>query len=273
MDQLLCSVPFYSDFLRVPSWDILAGHTTHLPTSYLTVTVLVAQSLSPSSLACWFFWPHNIDTEKDHLITSGQEPNLPPHGPEPMNPTQRWVIPGTGQDIVPRWVVSQDGGDTAINGTVLIYFEHPPDLCHHVVRGINPHGRAIIGSQTRHAAILWPFAHNHLTGPKKMDMVLCLAAYWISWMSGGDFSSIFSLVHHHNVYLVSSVFRNQNHILHFMNTLDLKLGEWCMFVGNACRIVQWTAYLFRGLKISKFRAKTGSGDTQIFRGFVLNCNP
>src|SRR5882672_1131596 len=37
----------------------------------------------------------------------------------------------------------QDGGDTAINGTVLIYFQAFPNLCHHIRRGINPHGRAV----------------------------------------------------------------------------------------------------------------------------------
>src|SRR5882672_4307231 len=40
-------------------------------------------------------------------------------------------------------LIVQDGGDTTINGTVLIYFRASPDLCHHVRRGINPHGRAV----------------------------------------------------------------------------------------------------------------------------------
>jgi len=45
--------------------------------------------------------------------------------------------------------IVQDGGDTTINGTVLIYFWPFPDLCHHIGRGINPHGRAITGSVFR----------------------------------------------------------------------------------------------------------------------------
>src|SRR6266850_421171 len=45
--------------------------------------------------------------------------------------------------------IVQDGGDTTINGTVLIYFRPFPDLCHHIGRGINPHGRAVTGSVFR----------------------------------------------------------------------------------------------------------------------------
>src|SRR5467141_2056698 len=44
--------------------------------------------------------------------------------------------------------IVQDGGDTAINGTVPIYFQASPNLCHHVGRGINPHGRAITPTHT-----------------------------------------------------------------------------------------------------------------------------
>src|SRR5882672_1825231 len=39
--------------------------------------------------------------------------------------------------------IVQGGGDTAINGTVPIYFRASPDLCHHIGRGISPHGRAV----------------------------------------------------------------------------------------------------------------------------------
>jgi len=45
--------------------------------------------------------------------------------------------------------IVQDGGDTTINRTVTIYFRLFPDLCHHIGRGINPHGRAITGSVFR----------------------------------------------------------------------------------------------------------------------------
>src|SRR5882672_5508440 len=53
--------------------------------------------------------------------------------------------------------IVQDGGDTAINGTVLIYFRPFPDLCHHIGRGINPCGRAITGSGSGVGILVWVF--------------------------------------------------------------------------------------------------------------------
>src|SRR5882672_1348080 len=62
---------------------------------------------------------------------------------KPMNTTiHRWSYSWYRSRYCPSSIV-QDGGDTAINGTVLIYFRASPDLCHHVGRGINPHSRAI----------------------------------------------------------------------------------------------------------------------------------
>src|SRR5882672_610772 len=57
--------------------------------------------------------------------------------------THRWSHSWYRSRYCPSSIV-QDGGDTAINGTVPIYFRASPELCHHVGRGINPHGRAII---------------------------------------------------------------------------------------------------------------------------------
>src|SRR5882672_3286193 len=63
---------------------------------------------------------------------------------EPMNSTtHRWSHSWYRSRYCPSSIV-QDGGDTTINRTVPIYFQTSPDLCHHVGRGINPHGRAII---------------------------------------------------------------------------------------------------------------------------------
>src|SRR5882672_2739953 len=63
---------------------------------------------------------------------------------EPMNTTiHRWSHSWYRSRYCPSSIV-QDGGDTAINGTVPIYFRASPNLCHHVRRGINPHGRAVI---------------------------------------------------------------------------------------------------------------------------------
>src|SRR5882672_1724523 len=63
---------------------------------------------------------------------------------EPMNSTiLQWSHSWYRSRYCPSSIV-QDGGDTAINRTVPIYFRAPPDLCHHVGRGINPHGRAVI---------------------------------------------------------------------------------------------------------------------------------
>src|SRR5882672_1705492 len=62
---------------------------------------------------------------------------------EPMNTTiHRWSYSWYRSRYCPSSIV-QDGGDTAINGTVPIYFRASPDLCHHVGRGINPRGRAV----------------------------------------------------------------------------------------------------------------------------------
>src|SRR5882672_6593177 len=63
---------------------------------------------------------------------------------EPMNlTTHRWSHSWYRSTYCPSLIV-QDGGDTAINGTVPIYFRTSPDLCHHIRRGINPRGRAVI---------------------------------------------------------------------------------------------------------------------------------
>ena len=56
--------------------------------------------------------------------------------------THQWSHPWYRSRYCPSSIV-QDGGDTAINGTVPIYFRTSPDLCHHVGRGINPRGRAV----------------------------------------------------------------------------------------------------------------------------------
>src|SRR5882672_10725791 len=62
---------------------------------------------------------------------------------EPMDSIiHRWSHSWYRSRYRPSSIV-QDGGDTAINGTVPIYFQASPDLCHHVGRGINPHGRAV----------------------------------------------------------------------------------------------------------------------------------
>src|SRR5882672_8577010 len=62
---------------------------------------------------------------------------------EPMNSTtHRWSHSWYRSKHCPLSIV-QDGGDTAINGTVLIYFQTSPDLCHQVGRGINPHSGAV----------------------------------------------------------------------------------------------------------------------------------
>src|SRR5882672_1040571 len=63
---------------------------------------------------------------------------------EPMNSIiHKWSHSWYRSRYCPSSIV-QDGGDTAINGTVPIYFRTSPDLCHHVGRGINPCGRAVI---------------------------------------------------------------------------------------------------------------------------------
>src|SRR5467141_556274 len=62
---------------------------------------------------------------------------------EPMNSIiHQWSHSWYRSRYCPSSIV-QDGGDTAINGTVPIYFRTFPDLCHHVGRGINPRGRAV----------------------------------------------------------------------------------------------------------------------------------
>src|SRR5882672_10938654 len=65
---------------------------------------------------------------------------------EPMNSIMhQWSHSWYRSRYCPSSIV-QDGGDTAINGTVPIYFRASPDLCHHVGRGINPRGRAVTPS-------------------------------------------------------------------------------------------------------------------------------
>src|SRR5882672_6873232 len=62
---------------------------------------------------------------------------------EPMNSIiHQWSHSWYRSRYCPSSIV-QDGGDTAINGTVPIYFQAFPNLCHHVGRGINPRGRAV----------------------------------------------------------------------------------------------------------------------------------
>ena len=56
--------------------------------------------------------------------------------------THQWSHPLYRLNHSPLSIV-QDGGDTTINGTVPIYLQTSPDLCHHVRRGIKPCGRAI----------------------------------------------------------------------------------------------------------------------------------
>src|SRR5882672_11098886 len=71
---------------------------------------------------------------------------------EPMNSIMhRWSHSWYRSRYCPSSIV-QDGGDTAINGTVPIYFRACPDLCHHVGRGINPRGRAVTGGMCAWAA-------------------------------------------------------------------------------------------------------------------------
>src|SRR5882672_452433 len=109
------------------------------------ITLLVAQSSSPSSLALLVLQPCSNWHREDHLITSDR--NLTSRTmQEPLNSTtHRWSHSWYRSRYCPLSIV-QDGGDTAINGTVLIYFRASPDLCHHIGRGINPRSRAIIKS-------------------------------------------------------------------------------------------------------------------------------
>src|SRR5467141_3413856 len=74
---------------------------------------------------------------------------------EPMNSIiHQWSHSWYRSRYCPSSIV-QAGGDTAINGTVPIYFRASPDLCHHIGRGINPRGRAV--TQPPFHAILFSY--------------------------------------------------------------------------------------------------------------------
>src|SRR5882672_2343580 len=82
---------------------------------------------------------------------------------EPMNSIiHQWSHSWYRSRYRPSSIV-QDGGDTAINGTVPIYFRTSPDLCHHVGRGINPRGRAVTRTHPCHACTL--VHHSPHPGP------------------------------------------------------------------------------------------------------------
>src|SRR5882672_4770909 len=100
--------------------------------------------------------------------------------------------------------IEQDGVDTAINGTVPIYFRASPDLCHHVGRGINPHSGAVLLTHLECAYIIWPLA-----GMLAVGVHICwlthLECTYIIWPSAGMLAAgvhICWLTHLEHAYII-----------------------------------------------------------------------
>ena len=106
------------------------------------ITLLVAQSPSPSSLVLPVFQPHSNWHWEDHPIISNRTP-ISSIMQELMDSITHWWSHSWYRSKYCPSLIVQDSGDTTINGTVPIYFQAFPDLCHHVGRGINPCSRAV----------------------------------------------------------------------------------------------------------------------------------
>jgi len=135
---LLCSI--YSALLCTSLYISLTTCASYLAST--PITQLVTQSPSPSSPVLLVLQPCSNWHRADHPIISDRTP-ISSIMQEPMNSTTHWWSHSMYRSKNCPSSIVQDGGDTAINGTVPIYFRASPDLCHHVGRGINPCGGAV----------------------------------------------------------------------------------------------------------------------------------